>query len=65
MNWRHIANKAGFRTITDLAKALGISTPSIVQWKKIPAERAVQIEQVSGGRVTRRELRPDLYEDAQ
>lgn len=51
-----------------LGRALGITSQAIGQWKKIPAERVVEIERVTG--VPRQELRPDLYaviklEDAQ
>lgn len=42
-----------------LAKALGISQPSVSNWQKIPAERVIAVEAVSG--VTRHDLRPDLY----
>jgi DNA-binding transcriptional regulator YdaS (Cro superfamily) len=50
--------------VTKLASLLGIKRPAIYQWKRVPAERAVKIEEVTGGKVTRQELRPDLYEDA-
>lgn len=43
-----------------LAEKLGISYQSIQQWRRIPAERVVDIERVTG--IPRRELRPDLYE---
>ncbi len=36
-----------------------ISSQAISQWKRIPALRAVQIEQVSGGRVKARDLNPE------
>lgn len=42
-----------------LAGALGISYQAIQQWKKIPAERLVDIEKATG--IPREELRPDLY----
>jgi hypothetical protein len=56
-----LANRAGFKTVADLADALGIKAPSINQWEKIPPIRAVEIERVSGGKVTRAELRPDIF----
>jgi DNA-binding transcriptional regulator YdaS (Cro superfamily) len=43
-----------------LARQLGIAYQSIQGWEKIPAERVVQIEAVTG--IPRQELRPDLYE---
>lgn len=42
-----------------LARALGIAQPSVSAWKKIPAERVLAVESLSG--VPRTRLRPDLY----
>lgn len=44
-----------------LARALGISQPSVSNWSKVPAERVVAVEGVTG--VSRAVLRPDLYPD--
>jgi DNA-binding transcriptional regulator YdaS (Cro superfamily) len=46
-----------------LAEAMGLTVMAIHQWetRQVPAERAVQIEQITGGKVKRQELRPDLY----
>lgn len=44
---------------SELARRLGISRGAIHFWKKIPAERVVEIEQITG--VPRETLRPDLY----
>lgn len=44
-----------------LARALGISQPSVSNWSRIPAERVIEVEKVSG--VGRHLLRPDLYPD--
>jgi DNA-binding transcriptional regulator YdaS (Cro superfamily) len=54
----HRAAKAvgGFAS---LAGELGISRQAIYQWRRIPAERIVEIEKLTG--VPRHELRPDLY----
>lgn len=47
------------------AEQLGVSQGLVWQWitgrQRITAERASQIEQSTGGAVTRSELRPDLY----
>lgn len=43
----------------ELARRLGITSQAISQWKKIPAERVVDIEAVTG--IPREQLRPDLY----
>jgi DNA-binding transcriptional regulator YdaS (Cro superfamily) len=45
--------------VRPLARLLDIKGPSIANWKKIPAERVVQIEAATG--INRKKLRPDLY----
>jgi TorA maturation chaperone TorD len=42
-----------------LARKIGISQPSVSNWARIPAERVLSIEAVTG--VSRTILRPDLY----
>lgn len=49
-------------SVAELARRLGITRSAIAQWDKIPAERVVEIERVTG--VPRAELRPDLYTQA-
>lgn len=44
---------------TALAAALGIKAPSIYSWQRVPAERVLEVERVSG--VSRHRLRPDIY----
>ncbi len=44
-----------------LARTLGISQPSVSNWQKVPADRVLAVESVSG--VSRSVLRPDLYGD--
>lgn len=44
-----------------LAKRLGITSQAISQWKRVPPLRVLEVEQATGRRVTRYELRPDLY----
>ena len=46
---------------TDLARLLGITPSAISQWVKVPYRRALQIEARTAGRVTRAEMRPDLF----
>jgi DNA-binding transcriptional regulator YdaS (Cro superfamily) len=43
-----------------LAFLLGITTPALLAWKRVPAHRILQVEAVTG--VPREQLRPDLYE---
>lgn len=47
-----------------LASKLGISPAAVHRWLKRgepPATRVLQIEQATGGKVHRTELRPDIY----
>jgi TorA maturation chaperone TorD len=45
--------------VSELARQIGISQPSVSNWIKIPAERVISVEAVTG--VDRAVLRPDLY----
>ncbi len=46
--------------ISALARGLGIAQPSVSSWERVPAERVVAIETLTG--VAREQLRPDLYD---
>lgn len=50
-----------FDGIPNLAKQLGISRHAIYQWKDVPAEQAIKIEQITNGEIKVRDLRPDLF----
>ena len=56
----HAAQKVG--GMAQLAEKLGIARQAIYQWSRIPAERVVEVERITG--VPRVELRPDLFGDA-
>lgn len=45
--------------ITELARKIGISQPSVSNWVRVPASRVLAVEAVTG--VARDVLRPDLY----
>jgi TorA maturation chaperone TorD len=45
--------------VSELARRLGISQPSVSNWDRIPAERVLSVEAATG--VTRAILRPDLF----
>jgi len=47
--------------VTELARRIGISQPSVSNWARVPAERVLQVENVSG--IARTILRPDLYNE--
>jgi DNA-binding transcriptional regulator YdaS (Cro superfamily) len=46
-------------TVAALARKLGITRAAIHQWARVPAERVLQVEAVTG--ISRTVLRPDLY----
>lgn len=42
-----------------LADAIGIRPQAVYKWTRIPAERAVDVERVTG--IRREQLRPDVF----
>jgi DNA-binding transcriptional regulator YdaS (Cro superfamily) len=42
-----------------LARALGITRSAISQWNRIPVNRVVEVESITG--IPRQELRPDVF----
>jgi DNA-binding transcriptional regulator YdaS (Cro superfamily) len=48
---------------TQLASEIGISVQAIDKWKKngVPAERVLDVEKATKQKVTRHEIRPDIY----
>ena len=47
--------------VPTLAELLGVTRHAIYQWERVPAGRVIPIEAATGGKVTRHDLRPDLY----
>src|SRR5271169_6392711 len=45
--------------VTEVARRIGISQPSVSNWSRVPAERVLSVEAATG--VARAILRPDLY----
>jgi len=45
--------------VAQLARKIGIAQPSVSNWSRVPAERVIAVESVTG--VPRVELRPDIY----
>lgn len=45
--------------VSELARQIGIAQPSVSNWLRVPAERVVSVEAVTG--IDRAVLRPDLY----
>jgi TorA maturation chaperone TorD/DNA-binding transcriptional regulator YdaS (Cro superfamily) len=54
---------------TQLARLLGVKQANVWHWlnkaDRVPGEYVLAIEAATGGQVTRHDLRPDLYPDAQ
>lgn len=49
-------------SVSELARRLGISQPSVSNWTRVPAERVASVESLTG--VSRIVLRPDLFGEA-
>ncbi|MDI1346862.1 MAG: Cro/CI family transcriptional regulator [Pseudolabrys sp.] len=49
--------------VSELARRLGIAQPSVSNWSRVPPERVVSVESLTG--VARVVLRPDLYGEPQ
>lgn len=49
---------AGLRA-TDLAKRIGVTPQAVLQWKVVPADRVLTVEEITG--ISRHELRPDIF----
>jgi len=45
---------------SELARQLGLTRATLYNWKRVPAERVVEVEKITG--IPRTKLRPDLYE---
>lgn len=45
--------------VTELARRIGISQPSVSNWSRVPTERVLSVEAATG--IARAVLRPDLY----
>ena len=46
----------------DIARLLGISPAAVSRWKGVvPPDRAIEIEERTGGKVSRYEIRPDFF----
>jgi TorA maturation chaperone TorD len=45
--------------VSELARRIGISQPSVSNWSKVPADRVIAVEAATG--IARADLRPDLF----
>lgn len=44
-----------------LAHVVGVTREAVYRWKRIPPEHCVNLESALGGRVTRYQMRPDVF----
>lgn len=61
------ALKSAIETVgsaAELARRVGVKPQAVHQWRRVPAERVVAVEEATGGKVSRHELRPSLYRDS-
>lgn len=47
--------------LSELARSLGISKSAVSMWKRVPADKAVAVERITG--IHRHTLRPDVFTD--
>lgn len=45
--------------VAKLAEKIGVTRAAVYNWRRVPAERVLEIERITG--VSRHVLRPDLY----
>jgi len=53
-----------FATQSAFAERIGVRCASVSGWRKrrkVPSSRCLQIEEATGGQVTRYQLRPDVF----
>ena len=55
---RAIALLGGARSV---AGKYGLSVQAVYKWHQVPGNRVLEIEQATGGKVTRYEMRPDIF----
>ena len=47
-------------SVSELARRVGVQPQAVSQWRRIPADRAADVERATG--IPRYELRPDLWD---
>ncbi|WP_428485980.1 transcriptional regulator [Rhodopila sp.] len=51
--------RRGRGSLAKLAEELGLTRGAVAKWDRVPAERVVEVERITG--IPREQLRPDLY----
>lgn len=44
-----------------LARKIGVSPQALSQWERVPPLRVLQVEAATNNKISRHDLRPDLY----
>lgn len=47
--------------VSALCDRLRLTRSALHQWERVPRGRVLELEEVTGGQVTRQQMRPDLY----
>lgn len=59
--------ESGALSVSDLARGLDVSVPTVAQWcrgtRPVPIARCLAIERMTDGAVTRQDLRPDDWRE--
>lgn len=55
--WNLLRGRYG--RMAKVARGLGITRAAVWQWRRVPAQRVLEVERITG--IPRYELRPDLY----
>lgn len=50
---------AALGNMSRLAAALSLTRSAVAQWRRVPVERVLEVERITG--IPRHELRPDIY----
>ena len=51
--------------VAALARAINVTPQAVSQWDRVPAGRALAVEKATDGKISRHDLRPDLYPSIQ
>lgn len=51
------------RVKADLARHLGLHRQALASWDRIPAKHVIGVEEFLDKKITRHEMRPDIYPD--
>jgi DNA-binding transcriptional regulator YdaS (Cro superfamily) len=44
-----------------VAQAIGVSRQALHDWKRVPPHHVLNLEALTGGKISRTAMRPDLY----